>query len=156
MLREDLYFRLSQFPIAVPPLRDRADDVVGLAQHFLAYRNVQEQQSKQFSAEAHSLIAHHSWPGNVRELKHAVERAYILAGTIIEPEHLLLDEPKSDANADIVIDAIPTGVRLDELEKAAILRTLAKNGGNKTDTAQQLGVSVKTLYNKLEKYQLER
>ncbi|WP_372625764.1 sigma-54 interaction domain-containing protein [Arsukibacterium sp.] len=156
MLREDLYFRLAQFPITVPPLRDRADDVIGLAQHFLAYRNVQEQQSKQFSAEAHSLIAHHCWPGNVRELKHAVERAYILAGTIIEPEHLLLDEPKSEADEKIVVDAIPTGVRLDELEKAAILRTLAKNGGNKTDTAQQLGVSVKTLYNKLEKYQLER
>ncbi|MAD75218.1 MAG: sigma-54-dependent Fis family transcriptional regulator [Rheinheimera sp.] len=156
MLREDLYFRLAQFPITVPPLRDRADDVIGLAQHFLAYRNVQEQQSKQFSAEAHRLIAHHCWPGNVRELKHAVERAYILAGTIIEPEHLLLDEPKSEADAEIVVDAIPTGVRLDELEKAAILRTLAKNGGNKTDTAQQLGVSVKTLYNKLEKYQLER
>ncbi|MDX1538937.1 sigma-54 dependent transcriptional regulator [Arsukibacterium sp.] len=156
MLREDLYFRLAQFPVAVPPLRDRDEDILGLAQHFLAYRNVQEQQNKLFSAEAQSLIANHSWPGNVRELKHAVERAYILADNIIEPEHLLLDEPHIDTNDDSVADAIPAGVRLDELEKAAILRTLARNGGNKTDTAQQLGVSVKTLYNKLEKYQLER
>lgn len=155
MLREDLYFRLAQFPVAVPPLRDREEDIMGLAQHFLAYRNAQEQQSKQFSAQAQSLIANHCWPGNVRELKHAVERAYILADNLIEPEHLLLDEPHFDHNDDSVSDAIPTGVRLDELEKAAILRTLAKNGGNKTDTAQQLGVSVKTLYNKLEKYQLD-
>jgi len=156
MLREDLYFRLAQFPIEVPPLRDRNEDIIGLAQHFLAYRNVQEQQNKQFSAEAQTLIATHSWPGNVRELKHAVERAYILADTTIEPEHLLLDEPQPDTDGGSVADTIPTGVRLDELEKAAILRTLARNGGNKTDTAQQLGVSVKTLYNKLEKYQLER
>lgn len=156
MLREDLYFRLAQFPVTVPPLRDRAEDIIGLAQHFLAYRNVQEQQSKQFSAQAQSLIANHSWPGNVRELKHAVERAYILADNTIEPEHLLLEEPHHDSDGGSIADTIPTGVRLDELEKAAILRTLAKNGGNKTDTAQQLGVSVKTLYNKLEKYQLER
>ncbi|MBV2129407.1 sigma-54 interaction domain-containing protein [Arsukibacterium indicum] len=155
MLREDLYFRLAQFPVAVPPLRDRDEDILGLAQHFLAYRNVQEQQSKQFSAPAQSLIANHCWPGNVRELKHAVERAYILADSLIEPEHLLLDELHIDSTDNPVADTIPAGVRLDELEKAAILRTLAKNGGNKTDTAQQLGVSVKTLYNKLEKYQLE-
>lgn len=155
MLREDLYFRLAQFPIAVPPLRDRDEDILGLAQHFLAYRNVQEQQSKQFSAQAQSLISNHCWPGNVRELKHAVERAYILADNLIEPEHLLLEEPHIDRNDDSATDTVPVGVRLDELEKAAILRTLAKNGGNKTDTAQQLGVSVKTLYNKLEKYQLE-
>ncbi|KKO47935.1 ATPase AAA [Arsukibacterium sp. MJ3] len=154
MLREDLYFRLAQFPIAVPPLRDRAGDIVGLAQHFLAYRNVQEQQSKKFSTEAKNLIANHGWPGNVRELKHAVERAYILADNTIEAEHLLLDE--LNAGSELTTIDIPTGIRLDELEKAAILTTLAKNGGNKTDTAQQLGVSVKTLYNKLEKYQLDR
>ncbi|KKO47146.1 ATPase AAA [Arsukibacterium ikkense] len=154
-LREDLYFRLAQFPICVPPLRQRAEDIVGLAQHFLAYRNVQEQQTKKFSADAEALIANHGWPGNVRELKHAVERAYILADAIIEPDHLLLDEPLNCAESDGLCDAVPTGVRLDELEKAAILSTLAKNGGNKTDTAQQLGVSVKTLYNKLEKYQLD-
>jgi DNA-binding NtrC family response regulator len=154
MLREDLYFRLAQFPIAVPPLRDRAEDIIGLAQHFLAYRNVQEQQSKRFSTEAQNLIANHGWPGNVRELKHAVERAYILADNTIEAEHLLLDE--HNAGSELTTIDIPTGIRLDELEKAAILTTLAKNGGNKTDTAQQLGVSVKTLYNKLEKYQLDR
>lgn len=157
MLREDLYFRLAQFPIHVPPLRERDQDVLGLAQHFLAYRNVQEQQTKQFSAETQRLIASHSWAGNVRELKHAVERAYILADSIIEPSHLLLDEcMPGQSDCELAAGSIPVGVRLDEVEKAVILRTLAQNGGNKTDTAQQLGVSVKTLYNKLEKYQLER
>ncbi len=156
MLREDLYFRLAQFPISVPPLRERDDDIIGLAQHFLAYRNVQEQQVKQFSAAAQNLIANHCWPGNVRELKHAVERAYILAGSTIEPENLLLEELSDNSENATLSEAIPSGVRLDELEKAAILSTLAKNNGNKTDTALQLGVSVKTLYNKLEKYQLDR
>ncbi|MEE2000290.1 sigma-54 dependent transcriptional regulator [Alkalimonas sp. MEB108] len=156
MLREDLYFRLAQFPIHVPPLREREQDVLGLAQHFLAYRNVQEQQTKQFSAETQCLIASHSWAGNVRELKHAVERAYILADSIIEPNHLLLDECMPGQNdCELAAASVPVGVRLDEVEKAVILRTLALNGGNKTDTAQQLGVSVKTLYNKLEKYQFD-
>jgi len=71
LLREDLYFRLAQFPVQVPPLRDRDTDICGLAQHFLAYRNAQEQQHKQFTADTIELIASHSWPGNVRELKHA-------------------------------------------------------------------------------------
>ncbi len=151
LLREDLYFRLAQFPVQVPPLRDRDTDICGLAQHFLAYRNAQEQQHKQFTADTIELIASHSWPGNVRELKHAVERAYILADKQIQPEHLLLETPTDQAEQELT--DVPSGVPLDELEKAAILTTLAQNDGNKTDTAQQLGISVKTLYNKLEKYQ---
>lgn len=151
-LREDLYFRLAQFPISVPPLRDRGDDIVGLAQHFLAYRNSQEQQQKQLASDTVTLIDQHNWPGNVRELKHAIERAYILADNIIQPEHLLLELSKADENASCLSE-VPCGVPLEELEKAAILNTLAQNAGNKTDTAQQLGISVKTLYNKLEKYQ---
>ncbi|HEY0923126.1 sigma-54 interaction domain-containing protein [Rheinheimera pacifica] len=152
VLREDLYFRLAQFPVHVPPLRDRGDDICGLAQHFLAYRNAKEQQQKQLAAETLQLIAQHSWPGNVRELKHAVERAYILADKLILPEHLLLETPADDSDEQCLTE-VPCGVSLEELEKAAILNTLEQNAGNKTDTAQQLGISVKTLYNKLEKYQ---
>src|SRR5690606_28756695 len=133
------------------PLRDRGDDICGLARHFLAYRNAQEQQQKRLSAEALQRIAGHSWPGNVRELKHAIERAYILADQRIEAEHLLLNMPGDSAAS--CPAQVPSGVPLQQLEKASILTTLAENDGNKTDTALQLGISVKTLYNKLEKYQ---
>lgn len=152
LLREDLYFRLAQFPVHVPPLRDRGSDISGLAQHFLAYRNAQEQQEKLLTEETMRLIASHNWPGNVRELKHAIERAYILSDKQILPEHLLLNTEDTEADAQCLAE-VPCGVPLDDLEKAAILNTLEQNAGNKTDTAQQLGISVKTLYNKLEKYQ---
>jgi len=152
MLREDLYFRLAQFPVQVPPLRDRGDDIVGLAQHFLAYRNAREQQQKQLVPDTVQCIARHNWPGNVRELKHAIERAYILAEQHILPEHLLLETSHAIDTQQELSD-VPYGVPLERLEKAAILSTLKHNAGNKTDTAEQLGISVKTLYNKLEKYQ---
>jgi DNA-binding NtrC family response regulator len=150
--REDLYFRLAHFPIQVPPLRDRGDDITALAQHFLAYRNVTENQCKAFSPETIALIAKQTWSGNVRELKHAVERAYILADNGIYPEHFNFsqDESLAESSDDGVI---PTGMRLDELEKKAIYQTLISLQGNKTDTAKQLGISVKTLYNKLTKYE---
>ncbi|WP_022945305.1 sigma-54 interaction domain-containing protein [Pseudoalteromonas ruthenica] len=150
IFREDLYFRLAHFPIRVPPLRDRGNDVTGLAEHFLAYRNAQELSHKRIATDALSRIAAYNWPGNVRELKHTIERAMILADDVIKAEHLSLGESvsKSDSNS---VD-IPTGVSLEALEKAAILKNLEENAGNKTDTAEQLGVSVKTLYNKLEKY----
>lgn len=151
IFREDLYFRLSQFPVKVPPLREREGDIAGLAYHFLAYCNAREKQQKQWSDAAISVIKQHDWPGNVRELKHAVERAFILADKLIEPEHLLLEAATPTA---LVMD-IPAEMPLDELEKAAIFAALERNSGNKTDTAQQLGISVKTLYNKLEKYQQE-
>lgn len=151
VFREDLYFRLAQFPIMVPTLRDREGDACGLAQHFLAYRNAQDGQHKQFSKQSIEKINHYSWPGNVRELKHAVERAYILADTIIHPEHIVTNDLSDQTETDIT-SGIPTGMRLDDIEKIAILKTLKNNDGNKTDTANQLGISVKTLYNKLDKY----
>ncbi|NVK75079.1 MAG: sigma-54-dependent Fis family transcriptional regulator [Oceanospirillaceae bacterium] len=151
VFREDLYFRLAQFPIMVPTLRDREGDACGLAQHFLAYRNAQDGLHKHFSEQSLEKINRYSWPGNVRELKHAVERAYILADTIIHPEHLVTND-LSDQTVNDETAGIPIGMRLDDLEKIAILKTLKNNQGNKTDTANQLGISVKTLYNKLDKY----
>ncbi|QUX95061.1 sigma-54-dependent Fis family transcriptional regulator [Marinomonas sp. CT5] len=151
VFREDLYFRLAQFPIMVPTLRDREGDACGLAQHFLAYRNTQDGLHKYFSEQSLEKINHYSWPGNVRELKHAVERAYILADAIIHPEHLVTND-LSDQTVNDETAGIPIGMRLDDLEKIAILKTLKNNQGNKTDTANQLGISVKTLYNKLDKY----
>ncbi|RBP85636.1 sigma-54-dependent Fis family transcriptional regulator [Marinomonas rhizomae] len=151
VFREDLYFRLAQFPIMVPTLRDREGDACGLAQHFLAYRNAQDGQHKHFSELSLEKINRYSWPGNVRELKHAVERAYILADSVIHPEHLVTNDLSDQSETDTTA-GIPIGMRLDDMEKIAILKTLKNNDGNKTDTANQLGISVKTLYNKLDKY----
>ncbi|NLQ16910.1 sigma-54-dependent Fis family transcriptional regulator [Marinomonas sp. M1K-6] len=152
IFREDLYFRLAQFPIMAPRLRDRDGDTCGLAQHFLAYRNTQDGQRKQLSTPSLEKIGRYSWPGNVRELKHAIERAYILADNVIHPEHLITDDVNDQTKND-ASRGVPTGMRLDDIEKIAILKTLKKNDGNKTDTANQLGISIKTLYNKLEKYE---
>lgn len=151
--REDLYFRLAQFPIRVPPLRERGDDILGLAQHFLAYRNVAEKQNKSLADDSAQMIAAYPWSGNVRELKHAIERAYILADQEILPSHLQLPQASEmGASCDDQV-VIPQGMRLDDLEKIAIYQALETTQGNKTDTAEQLGISVKTLYNKLSKYE---
>ncbi|WP_434927714.1 sigma-54 interaction domain-containing protein [Shewanella sp. HL-SH8] len=153
LFREDLYFRLAHFPIRVPPLRDRGDDIFGLAKHFLAYRNVAEKLNKIFTPEAVSFIQQQRWAGNVRELKHAIERAYILADDTIDRSHfnILETESKPENTTDKII--VPAGMRLDEIEKVAIYQALEQADGNKNDTAEQLGISVKTLYNKLSKYE---
>lgn len=147
VLREDLYFRLAQFPLKVPPLRERGSDIEGLARHFLAYRNAREQTAKAISEAALERIQAHRWAGNVRELKHTIERAFILADNLIDVEHLVFDTLTED------LWQIPSGMPLKELEAAVIQKTLADNHGNRTSSAEQLGISVKTLYNKLEKLQ---
>ncbi|NVJ62257.1 MAG: sigma-54-dependent Fis family transcriptional regulator [Gammaproteobacteria bacterium] len=154
IFREDLFFRLSHFPIDVPPLRERGTDIVGLAKHFLAYRNASETEQKEISLDSLDLIANHSWPGNVRELKHVIERAYILANNTITPEHIILNDNASAPSTDEAPahQTVPAGISLEEIEKRAILKTLEKNDGNKATTAKELGVSTKTLYNKLDRY----
>jgi DNA-binding NtrC family response regulator len=149
LFREDLYYRLAQFPIRVPNLRDRGDDILGLAKHFLAHRNAQEGAAKQISKGALDKIKSHNWPGNVRELMHALERAFMLAEDIITTEHLVVDTVSQTTTE----SAISTSMPLDEIEKSVILKTLEEKTGNKTEAAEQLGISVKTLYNKLEKYE---
>ncbi len=152
-LREDLYFRLAQFPVELPPLRERGEDILGLARHFLAYRNAADKTQKFFSPGAMDAIEKHPWPGNVRELKHLVERAHILALDEITQEHLGLDgdfAPVLTPQEDALI--IPANAPLEEMERQAILQTLERCEGNKTRAAEQLGISIKTLYNKLEKY----
>lgn len=151
LFREDLYFRLAQFPIRVPPLRERQDDIIGLAHHFLAYRNSEEATSVTMSPDALTKLREYAWPGNVRDLKHTVERAYILANDVIEAEHVVLDTSINDTMS----DGLPTDVSLEEVEKHVILKTLEENAGKKNETAKILGISVKTLYNKLERYRSE-
>ncbi|TKF01714.1 sigma-54 interaction domain-containing protein [Vibrio kanaloae] len=151
-LREDLYFRLAHFPIHIPPLRERGDDIVGLAKHFIAHRNANEATAKTIFTSALQKISAHAWPGNVRELKHCIERAFILADDTIKDEHLIFDTPPLETGT-TVEEMVPAGVSLEKIEKAAIINTLEENEGNKKETAQDLGISIKTLYNKLDKYQ---
>jgi DNA-binding NtrC family response regulator len=124
-----------------------------LAKHFLAYRNVAEKLNKTFTPEAVSFIQQQRWPGNVRELKHAIERAYILADDTIDRSHFNSFETGSQTENMFEEVKVPTGMRLDEIEKIAIYQALEQADGNKNDTAEQLGISVKTLYNKLSKYE---
>jgi DNA-binding NtrC family response regulator len=146
-LREDLFFRLAVFPLEVPPLRDRDGDVERIAEHFLALHNERAGTKKRFAPEAMARLETQAWPGNVRELRNTVERAFILAEDAIGPEHLPFG---SDAAAGD--DAWPeVGTSLAEAERELILATVERLG-DKKEAARTLGVSLKTLYNRLHKY----
>ncbi len=147
-LREDLYFRLAHFPIKLPPLRQRDNDVIELAKHFLAYRNKATNSGKVFSDELLDIFAQYSWPGNVRELKHCVERAHILAEDVIT----VADLPEFNNGQSAIENDIGPGTSIKDAEKSLILSTLEACQQNKTKAAKQLGITVKTLYNKLDQY----
>lgn len=179
-LREDLMYRLNVFPIELPPLRERLSDVALLAEHFLRLISVQEGQVKTFTPEALEHLTHHHWPGNVRELRNAVHRAYVMAEdahidaqwlprttektapalrasepATVEPVPVLVSEPErarpsQGAGGSSVV--IPVGTTLAEAEHALILATLRHFRHQKESTAAALGISLKTLYNRLKQY----
>jgi two-component system, NtrC family, response regulator AtoC len=148
--REDLYHRLNVFPIHLPPLRERGADLEMLAQHFLDELNATENSAKRFAPSAASSLYAHSWPGNVRELKNYVQRAYLLADSVIN------DYTQSDASTgshdqhDEI--TVKIGMPLDEIEQRVTMATLARCGNVKKRAAAILGISLKTLYNRLENY----
>jgi two-component system response regulator AtoC len=148
--REDLYHRLNVFPIQMPPLRERGKDMEALAQHFLDELNELEGTRKRFSSSAIERLAEHSWPGNVRELRNYVQRAYILADDVIDGGA----EPSQEAVAQDAEDVITVrvGTPLNEIEKRVTMATLQKCSGVKKRAAEILGISLKTLYNRLEVY----
>jgi DNA-binding NtrC family response regulator len=148
-IREDLLYRLNVFPIEVPPLRERGDDVLLLAQHFLDVLNRQEGVAKRFTPEALDRLRRHSWPGNVRELRNAVHRAFILAEEEIGLEGLAGDASERASAAGL---QLPVGTSLSEAERRLILATLERFEGDKRRTAQVLGISLTTLYNRLNQY----
>jgi len=151
LLREDLYYRLADFPIEVPPLRARGEDVHMLAGRFLRSLNDEHGTSYDFTAASHDFIAQYAWPGNVRELLHAVRRAYLLT----EDGHVELaayPDPASLGARSPRGDLCWSGQTLEELERQAIEAALARCGNDKTHAARMLGVSVKTVYNKLVRY----
>jgi DNA-binding NtrC family response regulator len=150
-LREDLYYRLAQFPLHVPPLRDRADDIRLLAEHFLAQQNESSATRKTFDEKVAEALLLHDWPGNVRELRNAVIHGHLLAGDTIELDDLPNGIP-SNMPATGQFVRISVGTPLEEVERRHILSTLAHFEEDKNRTADALGISLKTLYNKLKKY----
>lgn len=156
-LRLDLYYRLQVFPIILTPLRQRPEDILLLAGHFLA--QLGGGKPRRFSDGAIAALQQHSWPGNARELRNVIERACLLGGELIEPAHLLLLEPPQAASSAAVPtaaapdQAASAGSLLRDAEQDIILRTLADCGGNKTRAAARLGISLKTLYNKLKRFE---
>ena len=150
--REDLYFRLHVFTVHLPPLRERTEDVPLLAQHFVEKFNAETGKHVHgVTPGALAVLQGYSWPGNIRELRNTVERAMILTdGDVIDEEHLPPDmQPSTREDATL---RVPLGVKLRDLEKEYILASLRKHGGNKARTAERLGISEKTLYNKLHRY----
>jgi DNA-binding NtrC family response regulator len=151
-LREDLYYRLNVFAIELPPLRHRKDDLSLLIQSFLAEFNERNNKSvSAFDPAAMRILEQYNWPGNVREVRNVVERAVILAsGDFIEPKHL---PPLVTESPDVVkpVVELEPGTTVEEAERRLILMTLEHTRDNKTRAAEILGISLKTLHNKLNK-----
>ena len=153
--REDLYFRLHVFTIQLPALKERREDVPLLVQHFIEKFNGETGKHVQgMTPGAMNVLQGYAWPGNIRELRNTVERAMILTdGDVIDEEHLPPDMRPTRPEAAVL--RVPLGIQLREVEKEYILSSLQKNGGNKARTAEILGISEKTLYNKLNRYAAE-
>jgi DNA-binding NtrC family response regulator len=162
--REDLYFRINTFEIRLPALRERRSDIPSLARHLLsrAARRPIEQVEELLSPEAVDVLLEHDWPGNVRELANVMEHAYIIAGgQKLTPEHLPHHIRSHTGPATLTftpapLPSVPSPRTLREIEMEHVLRVLEKHEGNKPAAASELGISLKTLYNKLNQLQEER
>jgi DNA-binding NtrC family response regulator len=152
-LRSDLFYRLSVFPIEVPPLRERREDIELLANLFLSNLNKEAGTNKILSRSARRFLSEYRWPGNVRELKNLVQRAFILADRELDVTSIMPAPrpPASTMAGDCLL--LPLGSRLADAEQQLICATLGHCGGNKTRAAEVLGVSLKTLYNRLNEYE---
>jgi len=151
-LREDLLYRLAVFPLNLPALRERADDVIRLAEYFLDKLNIKYCAKKRFGAAALGQMRAHHWPGNVRELRNCVERSFILSDDEIQLE---ITRPGPTTGPRVGSDGcvrVPLGSTVADAEREMILATIDHCGGNKRKAADVLGISVKTVYNKLAEY----
>ncbi len=159
--REDLYYRLNVFPIEIPPLRERKEDIPLLVEFFIdRFSKEMKTEKKRLTDEAMKLLMEYDWKGNVRELENTIERAMILAdGNWIEPRHISLISPDTDT----CLEALPMEGPLEETTKAAlkiaeslrIKRALERSRWNKTRAAEELQISYKTLLTKIKEYGLE-
>ena len=152
--RNDLLFRLNTVEIEIPPLRERVDDIMPIARHYLArFSRKYGGRERAFSRAAETALLTYAWPGNVRALRHAVERAVILAeGEVIGPGDLQLDHSGDAAPAETAV--MPTIYNLDHLEKETISKALRKHGFNISRTAAELGLTRASLYRRMEKHDL--
>jgi DNA-binding NtrC family response regulator len=166
ILRSDLLYRLSVIPVELPALRDRGSDADLLAQLFLDWLNADAGTAKTFSDESRQFLHSYSWPGNVRELKNLVQRAYLLADGELDlaaarsmsgafSNGSSTDTAAATVAAPVELEdrvVVPLGTSLADSERSLIYATLNRCGGNKTRAAEVLGVSLKTLYNRLHEY----
>jgi len=155
-LREDLFYRLSVFPVSIPPLRERPDDIPLLAHHFIHFFNLKHGAEVQGVTDAaRQRLLEHGWPGNVRELRNAVERGVILAGRgLLDVSHLpafLASVRRREADGVVV----PRDATVADAERLLILDTLERVDGNKAAAARRLGIDVKTLRTKIKRYRDE-
>jgi DNA-binding NtrC family response regulator len=150
-LREDLLYRLKVFPMHLPPLRERGGDIELLAESFLEQLNKAEGTNKMFTKAAVERLRAHSWPGNVRELKNLVHHAFILADDEIGP-NCLPPELSGGSDSSGPSLQLKVGVSLAEADRRLILATLNEFGDNKKKAAEVLGISLKTLYNRINDY----
>jgi len=154
-LREDLLYRLNVFPIHLPPLQDRLEDIPLLAEHFLRDICQREGQNKRLSQRALDKLKLYRWPGNVRELRNVVQRIYLMEeGNEIGDEWLDF-QPAKTTTTDGATITVRVGTPLAEVERTLILATLQRFNNHKEKTAAALGVSLKTLYNRLKEYSQE-
>ena len=153
-LREDLYYRIAQFPIQVPALVERGRDVHLLSEFFLQAYCQQNGVRRSLSAQALQRLAHHRWPGNVRELKNVVTRACIMADDVISAAHVeacIAMSPPRELDVSSLV-----GQRMAEVEKHLVLATLERTGGDRQAAAKLLGISVRTVYNRIRCYGTDR
>jgi transcriptional regulator with GAF, ATPase, and Fis domain len=153
--RRDLFYRLNVYPIKLPPLRERREDIPLLATHFLEiYKKRSNKSITGITKKALAWLRRYDWPGNVRELENAIERAVIVAqGRMIGIDDLPHAVRGAETSKAIEIEV---GATVDEVEKRMILQTLAYTRGDRTRAAQMLGIGRKTLYRKLQRYNLEQ
>lgn len=149
--RKDLYHRLSQFQLRVPPLRERLEDIAVLAQHFLSLKAAE----KTFSADAISALQSHDWPGNIRELRNLVAKlAMVSSETQISSSEVLAEMSGDKPVAVLAGSALPLG-NLENMEEQMIIGALERTGGHRAQAAEQLGISRRTLSRKLREYGID-
>jgi len=154
--RGDLFYRLNVVELKTPPLRERREDIPLLAAHFLKrFAEKNRKKVDRFAPRAMDLLIRHPWPGNVRELMNTIERAVVLAASdcLVEEDFAML-APASQLADSTAGGTFPADVPLEQIEREAIVSTLASAGGNKSEAARRLGITRKTLREKLKRYDL--
>jgi transcriptional regulator with PAS, ATPase and Fis domain len=150
--RQDLLYRINTVEIELPPLRERGEDITLLANYFInKYADKYDKSARGMSEPARAKLQRYRWPGNVRELEHTMERAVILSESgVLGPDDFMLSAPIESDDENLPADSL----NLEDLEQTAIRKALSKHGGNVSRAADELGLSRKALYRRIEKYGL--